>query len=370
MRVLFAASGGEGHLAPLLPFARAAVDAGDEVRFVVPPEQVATVAAAGLPYEPSAGVAGAALGAVRAAMAIADGAERARLAEVDLFGRLCTSAALPTIERTARDFRPDLIIREPCDYASAVIAARDAIPMVQVAISPGHADHAGLQLARDVVEPLADGVTALIEAAPYLTRFPDLDSGFADVRDYGAGGEAPARRATDRPVAWLTLGTVNSAFDAAGGTWAAALAAVAALPIDVIASTGRGAVHPVVPANVRVVDWVPLDEALATAAIVICHGGSGTTMAALGAGIPLVVVPMLADQPTNATMVEQLGAGIAVRPVRQRRIAGLTDADVPRLRQAILSVLFDPSYTEAAQLVAKRFAGRPSIAARMAELRR
>lgn len=370
MRVLFAASGGEGHLGPLLPFARAAVEAGDAVRFVVPPEQVATVHAAGLPFEPSAGVAGAALGAVRAAMAIADSTERARLAEVDLFGRLCTSAALPTMARTVRAFRPDLIVREPCDYASAVVSARDAIPMAQVAISPGHADHAGLQLARDVVEPLAEGVVARIEAAPYLTRFPDLDTGFADFREYGAGAEAPPRRPTERPVAWLTLGTVNSAFDAAGGTWAAALAAVATLPIDVIASTGRGAAHPVVPPNVRVVDWVPLEEALATAAIVICHGGSGTTMAALGAGVPLVVIPMLADQPTNATMVEQLGAGIAVRPARPRRIAGLTAGDVPRLRQAITSVLSEPGYAIAARLAATRFAGRPSIAARLEELRR
>jgi UDP:flavonoid glycosyltransferase YjiC (YdhE family) len=37
MRMLAAASGGEGHLGPLLPFVRAARDAGDDVLLVVPP---------------------------------------------------------------------------------------------------------------------------------------------------------------------------------------------------------------------------------------------------------------------------------------------------------------------------------------------
>ena len=124
MRVLLAASGGEGHLGPLLPFAQAARDAGDEVLVVVPPEQVPTVEALDLPLHASAGVDPAALTAIRAAMATADRAERSRLSELELFGRLCTAAALPATERAAEAFRPQLILREPCDYASAVVAHR------------------------------------------------------------------------------------------------------------------------------------------------------------------------------------------------------------------------------------------------------
>jgi UDP:flavonoid glycosyltransferase YjiC (YdhE family) len=54
----------------------------------------------------------------------------------------------------------------------------------------------------------------------------------------------------------------------------------------------------------------PPEEELATA----CHGGSGTTLGALAAGLPLVVVPLFADQPVNARRVAAVGAGLAVEP--------------------------------------------------------
>ena len=43
MRILFHSGAGFGHLFPLLPFARAALAARDDVRFAVPAETVATV---------------------------------------------------------------------------------------------------------------------------------------------------------------------------------------------------------------------------------------------------------------------------------------------------------------------------------------
>ena len=42
---------------------------------------------------------------------------------------------------------------------------------------------------------------------------------------------------------------------------------------------------------------------------VICHGGAGTTFAALRAGVPVVVLPVLCDQYFWGTLVEQLGLG-------------------------------------------------------------
>jgi UDP:flavonoid glycosyltransferase YjiC (YdhE family) len=370
MRILLAASGGEGHLGPLLPFAQAARDAGDEVLVVVPPEQAPTVEALELPLRRSAGVDPAALAAIRAAMASADAAIRSRLAEVELFGRLCTAAALPATEAAARTFRPDLILREPCDYASALVALRGGIPAAQVAISPGRADLHGLRLASEVLEPSAPGVTAAVEASPYLTRFPELDSGFADTRPYRLPSVPGAPAETGRPLVWLTLGTVDSAFDAAAGTWRAALEALAPLPVDVVASVGRGGPALHAPANTTVVDWVGLEEILGRAALVVCHGGSGTTLAALGAGLPVVVVPMLADQPTNAAMIERAGAGIAVRPAAGEGVQGLGEADVPRLRAAITEALADGKYAAAARAVADRLTARPSVPDRLAELRR
>jgi UDP:flavonoid glycosyltransferase YjiC (YdhE family) len=47
---------------------------------------------------------------------------------------------------------------------------------------------------------------------------------------------------------------------------------------------------------------------------VICHGGSGTTLAALSAALPLVIVPLGADQFENAIACEKAGIARVVRP--------------------------------------------------------
>ena len=77
--------------------------------------------------------------------------------------------------------------------------------------------------------------------------------------------------------------------------------------------------------NVHVEQWVPQADVLAHAALVVCHGGSGTTLGALAAGRPLVVVPLFADQPFNAARAGIVGAGVAalddVRPRLERVLA-------------------------------------------------
>ena len=63
------------------------------------------------------------------------------------------------------------------------------------------------------------------------------------------------------------------------------------------------------PDNVRVEPWVPQQDVLAHAAAAVVHGGSGSTLGALAAGVPLVVVPLFADQPQNARRVRRGGCG-------------------------------------------------------------
>ena len=369
--MLVAASGGEGHLGPLLPFAAAARAAGDDVVLVVPPEQEATARSGGFAHELTPGVPPDRMQAIRGAMAAASKADRVRLAEVDLFGRACTDAALPTMERVCDSFRPDLILREPCDYSSAIAAHRRAIPMAQVAISPGRADWNGLHLAAEVIEPMDPGVTAAVERSEYLSRFPAIDAGFADSRAYGFAVDLVQRRRQEPPVVWLTFGTVNGSFAALESTWRTVLAAVADLPVHVMASTGRGGAVPDAPPNVEVVEWVELREILAIASAVICHGGSGTTLAALAAGVPLVVIPLLADQPANASMVEELGAGIVVRPTvaSEHGLRGLEPEDVSRVQAAVQAVLTEADYGTAARTASLRLGERPTVADVMVGLR-
>src|SRR5690606_30440246 len=73
-------------------------------------------------------------------------------------------------------------------------------------------------------------------------------------------------------------------------------------------------------------------EAREAASVVVCHGGSGTTFGALARGVPVVVVPMFADQPVNAVAVERAGAGTVVRPADRR---SLGDGDAERIERAV-----------------------------------
>lgn len=103
----------------------------------------------------------------------------------------------------------------------------------------------------------------------------------------------------------------------------------------------------------------------------ICHGGSGTTLAALAAGLPLVVIPLQADQPTNAATVEEIGAGIAVRPTAatDQGRSGLDPHDVPQVRAAVRAVLTNATYTQSAEQIARALADRPPVSDALHSLR-
>ena len=104
--------------------------------------------------------------------------------------------------------------------------------------------------------------------------------------------------------------------------------------------------------HVHIADWVPQAAVLRHASVVVCHGGSGTTLGALAAGVPLVVTPLFADQPYNAARVAALGAGVAVEP----------GPDLgARCSTAVASVLGDEDIRVAALGVAREIAALPTV---------
>jgi UDP:flavonoid glycosyltransferase YjiC (YdhE family) len=100
------------------------------------------------------------------------------------------------------------------------------------------------------------------------------------------------------------------------------------------------------PPDVTVTRWVRHADVLPHCSAVITHGGHGTVMKALIAGVPLIVVPLGRDQPDNAGRVVYAGAGIRLRK----------NTTVSALRVAISRVIEDPRYRAAAQHMAARLA--------------
>ncbi|MDF2967963.1 MAG: glycosyltransferase, family [Nocardioidaceae bacterium] len=92
--------------------------------------------------------------------------------------------------------------------------------------------------------------------------------------------------------------------------------AVAQLPVRAIVTTGM-AIDPATVdagANTQVVQYVPHATILSRASLVITHAGLGTTLAALGRGVPLLCTPMGRDQFFNAEQVQALDAGRMLLP--------------------------------------------------------
>ena len=105
------------------------------------------------------------------------------------------------------------------------------------------------------------------------------------------------------------------------------------------------------PAHVRVERWLPQALVLDRAAVTIAHGGSGSTIAALAHGLPLLLVPQGADQFENAARCAELGAAIVLMPgevTAESVLAGVT------------ALLEQPSYRQAAEGIAAEIAAMPA----------
>lgn len=78
------------------------------------------------------------------------------------------------------------------------------------------------------------------------------------------------------------------------------------------------------PPCVRAFTYAPYSTIFPLASAVVHHGGVGTTAAALGAGVPAVVVPFANDEFDNAARARRLGAALTLHPTR-RGLARLGD---------------------------------------------
>ena len=109
------------------------------------------------------------------------------------------------------------------------------------------------------------------------------------------------------------------------------------------------------PSNVFVVDSAPHAWLFPRMAAAVHHGGSGTTAAALRAGIPQIVVPHLGDQPYWGRRMHELG--VAPKPLPKPR---LTSA---KLAAAIGEVTSDRRYSANAAALGKLVRDEDGLAA-------
>ncbi len=121
-------------------------------------------------------------------------------------------------------------------------------------------------------------------------------------------------------------------------------AALSEMPVRAIITTGPTVEPAEIEAgpNVQVLRSAPHREVLEQAQLAITHGGHGTTIKALAAGVPVLCMPMGADQADVATRLEVSGAGVRIR-------SGSRPAAI---RRAAARILAEPRFKDAAQQMA------------------
>lgn len=359
-RILVATWDGGGVVPPMLGVAGELQRRGHQVRVLGDPQQREVVVSAGLkfidyrharPWSPKVAATG------------------ARFLLRFLFGRF-------TDPLLGKDVRDELV-REPVDLAlvdsmllAGVRAAERAGVPTAVLMHTLHWYHThewsrgpiGVVAAMRGMRPgrlwnAADRVLVATDSALDPATERKLP---ANVR-YTGVVQAPIQPGTpqDKRLVLVSLSTLF--FEGQEETLQTILDALEGLPIRGVATTGAvapGALR--VPANVEVHQYLPHDEILPTTSLVVGHGGHSTTMRALAHGIPLLILPMhrVLDQPMIGKAVAAAGAGLVLPKT----------APADEIRTAVRSLLQDPSYRHAAEVVGARLRSRNGAVAAADEL--
>jgi UDP:flavonoid glycosyltransferase YjiC (YdhE family) len=108
-----------------------------------------------------------------------------------------------------------------------------------------------------------------------------------------------------------------------------------------------------IPANARVVEFLPYDLILQSVDLLITNGGYGTVNMALSYGVPIVSAGLTEDKEEVSAHVEWAGIGIDLRT---------NQADPEAVRTAARKVLDKPVYRERSKKLALEFAGHDTEA--------
>ena len=266
MRVLVSTTAGSGHFGPLIPFCVACRDAGHDVRVAAPASFAGAVAGAGFEHAPFADVAPEVMGPIFGRLPELSLEEANATVIGEIFGRLDAQAALPGVMAVIDGWRPDLVVREPSEFASLVAAERAGIAQVQVAIGMVGMYEAAWPILSEPLAELsvmaglpADRAFATMVRTPELTCVPatldePLDGqqggtcrsaarggGSATPRWRGEAGALPPSWGDPQlPLVYVTFGSVTGSLEPFAPMYAATLAALADAPLRVLDDYGLG----------------------------------------------------------------------------------------------------------------------------------
>jgi UDP:flavonoid glycosyltransferase YjiC (YdhE family) len=265
-----------------------------------------------------------------------------------MFTEIAAPAMAADLHRICAGWTPDLVLAEEGEHGGARFAADRHRPFVS------HGWGSPLSAV-----PADDRAIAHVDPCPRSLNTPEWTGPprwpvrLATPRLVPADPDTLAwisRRR--RPLAYVGFGTVPL-YRAAPEVVGRVLDALLASGVDVLCTDPP---HRTVPGDrIRVERFVSLPDVLPACALVVCHGGAGTTLAALAHAVPVVVLPRGA--PSQRRMAHACAA---------RGVGAVLDDDAD-VRSVINAVLTGDHATHAAAL-AREIAAAPDPARVVADI--
>jgi UDP:flavonoid glycosyltransferase YjiC (YdhE family) len=339
MKILFVVFDGGGNIPPQLAVARSLRARGAEVRFLGHHGVRRRVEADGFPFETFAS--GTPFDPTVQHPLLRTMASMVRVAMDRRLGRDAVQAA--------RRHQADVVVVDVLLTAAVYAVAAQGIPTVVF----GHCFYRTIQ---DLAAGPIGWVMRLKGVPPdrlertgalqIVTARAELDPirGNPEVQHVGVVWQGIPAAASPLPVPHVLVSLSTVAYAGQRRMLQRILDAIEPLPVRATVTVGPAIESSGlrVPANSSLHAWLNHDEVLATASLVVGHGGHSTAMRALSFGVPQVIMPAntLIDQRRVGAAIQNLGAGILLRK----------HAGVRRIRAAISTVLQDPAYRESAQI--------------------
>ena len=300
------------------------------------------------------------------------------------FGRLFAGAGAvrnaADLRVVAEEFRPDLIVRECTEFAGFLVAEQLNLPCVTLDSAPlTPSRHPGMvpvlnQTRETLGLPALSDIDALARDPwiGWLTEQWWPEDLRTDAHRFYRPPDptvtepldaAIAALPTDRPLVLATLGSnAGHMLNGQDSPLARIVAALGELPCTAVVALGAD-VDPVTwtgphPANVHLVSFVQQRLLLRASDLFVTHAGFGGIQEALTAGVPMVALPLYAEQPANAARLAELGLGLTLSP----------DSEPAELAAACCRVLDEPTFRHTARGFQRRLLALPGLDGLVADL--
>ncbi|MET7395842.1 activator-dependent family glycosyltransferase [Dactylosporangium sp. NPDC005572] len=284
----------------------------------------------------------------------------------------------------ARAWRPDLVVWEPLTYAGAIAAkacgaaharllfgidvfggVRQTYRALRDAQPPGERDDPlmdwfagyGRRYGFTATEDMATGHFTVDQfPASLQVEAPGLTYVRTQFIGYGGPATVPdwLREPPARPRVALTMGlSATEVYDGYTFDLQDVLDSVADLDIELVATVAdseRGRLARV-PANARLVPFVPWHALVPTCAVVVHHAGAATLATTARHPVPQLALYYHYDQPTIGRLLARHGAGLALHTSESRGAA---------VRAAILRLLAEPGFRRRAADLRDEILAAPS----------